>query len=256
MQLVPWAAHRSEWPPTGKCVHLRQCPTSPRAATQAIPVVWQCAGDGCRPSRAVIRAARQAKRHRKVTNGRRGRNANGDRSKPAEGSVHQTQIRADTEKQRLRTGGRFCLLSVIAAIGGAGVQFQRDHRRGPARDSPRGTVETRRIGFLGYDLVQALDLIGPSDAFASDAFASEISERPAEIGSLAAVRPPYEVVIIGLTGKRFVTSSGITMHADVVVPAPIKLDTLIIPGGAGLRRPGMPERAAAWFRTISLWNGT
>jgi transcriptional regulator GlxA family with amidase domain len=117
----------------------------------------------------------------------------------------------------------------------------------PARDSPRGTVETRRIGFLGYDLVQALDLIGPSDAFASDAFASEVSERPTEIGSLAPVRPPYEVVIIGLTGKRFVTSSGITMHADVAVPTPIKLDTLIIPGGAGLRRPGMSERAAAWI---------
>jgi transcriptional regulator GlxA family with amidase domain len=108
-------------------------------------------------------------------------------------------------------------------------------------------VQTRRIGFLGFDLVQALDLIGPSDAFASDAFASEVAGDGGEAAGTLPARPPYEVVIIGLTGKRFVTSSGIIMHADVAVPAPIKLDTLIVPGGAGLRRPGMSERAAAWI---------
>lgn len=108
-------------------------------------------------------------------------------------------------------------------------------------------MQTRRIGFLGYDQIQALDLIGPSDAFASDAFADELAADSGAETSILPPRPPYEVVIIGLTGKRFVTSSGIVMHADVVVPAPIKLDTLIIPGGSGLRRPGMSERAAAWI---------
>jgi transcriptional regulator GlxA family with amidase domain len=108
-------------------------------------------------------------------------------------------------------------------------------------------VQTRRIGFLGYDLVQALDLIGPSDAFASDAFASDNPDGAGEIDGSLPARPPYEIVIIGLTGKRFVTSSGVTMHADVAVPTPIKLDTLIVPGGSGLRRPGMSERAAAWI---------
>jgi transcriptional regulator GlxA family with amidase domain len=108
-------------------------------------------------------------------------------------------------------------------------------------------VQTRRIGFLGYDLVQALDLIGPSDAFASDAFAADHPGGAGEMDGSLPARPPYEIVIIGLTGKRFVTSSGITMHADVAVPTPIKLDTLIVPGGSGLRRPGMSERAAAWI---------
>ena len=42
-------------------------------------------------------------------------------------------------------------------------------------------MQTRRIGFLGYDLVQALDLIGPSDAFASDAFASDNPDGAGEI---------------------------------------------------------------------------
>ena len=108
-------------------------------------------------------------------------------------------------------------------------------------------MQTRRIGFLGFDLVQALDLIGPSDAFASDVFTSENPNGAGDSGRGLPAPPPYEVVIIGLTGKRFVTSSGITMHADVAVPAPIKLDTLIVPGGLGLRRPGMSERAAAWI---------
>ena len=98
-------------------------------------------------------------------------------------------------------------------------------------------MQTRRIGFLGYDQVQALDLIGPSDAFASDAFASDIAADSGAEASLLPPRPPYEIVIIGLTGKRFVTSSGIVMHADVVVPAPIKLDTLIVPGCRLARLP-------------------
>lgn len=102
-------------------------------------------------------------------------------------------------------------------------------------------MQSRRIGFLGYDDLQALDLVGPSDAFASDAFDFAADGEPG-------VRPrPYEVIVIGLHGKRFVTSSGLTMHADVTVPSRTRLDTLIIPGGAGLRRPGMAEKAATWI---------
>jgi transcriptional regulator GlxA family with amidase domain len=104
-------------------------------------------------------------------------------------------------------------------------------------------MTTRRIGFLGYDSVQALDLIGPADAFASDAFdradSPDLSERP------------YEVVIIGLTGRRFTTSSGIAMTADTTTAARIKLDTLIIPGGFGLRKPGVGERAARWIESMA-----
>jgi transcriptional regulator GlxA family with amidase domain len=99
---------------------------------------------------------------------------------------------------------------------------------------------TRRIGFLAYDELQALDLIGPSDAFASDAF------RTLDLGDAGRERP-YEIVIIGLTGRTFTTSSGITMRAHAAVPTAVKLDTLIVPGGAGLRRPGLSKRAADWI---------
>jgi transcriptional regulator GlxA family with amidase domain len=104
-------------------------------------------------------------------------------------------------------------------------------------------MQKRRIGFLAFDGVQALDFIGPSDAFASDAF--PVLAKDSELG----VPPsPYEVVTIGLQGKRFTTSSGIVMQADAVVPTNIALDTLIIPGGAGLRRPGVADRAAKWIQ--------
>jgi transcriptional regulator GlxA family with amidase domain len=37
------------------------------------------------------------------------------------------------------------------------------------------------------------------------------------------------------------------MHADATVPTRVQLDTLIIPGGAGLRRAGVAESAARWI---------
>jgi len=37
------------------------------------------------------------------------------------------------------------------------------------------------------------------------------------------------------------------MHADVLVPTNIKLDTLIVPGGYGLRVPDVAHRAARWI---------
>ena len=99
----------------------------------------------------------------------------------------------------------------------------------------------RRIGFLGFDGVQALDLVGPADAFSSDAFGGSAEPN----GAMA--ESPYEIVVVGLQGKRFTSSAGITMHADAVVPTTVRLDTLIIPGGAGLRRPGVAELAAKWI---------
>src|SRR2546423_14290438 len=96
-------------------------------------------------------------------------------------------------------------------------------------------MKTKRVGFLGFDGVQALDLVGPADAFGSDAFGS-LGQTAATAGN------PYEVVIIGLDRRRFTTSAGLVMQAHAVVPAPVRLDTLIIPGGVGLRRPGVAER--------------
>lgn len=98
----------------------------------------------------------------------------------------------------------------------------------------------RRIGILGFDRLQALDLTGPADVFRSDALAApQYTDRG---------EPPYEVVVIGLEGRQFVTSSGVQITARFTVPTRTELDTLIIPGGAGLRESDASDRAARWIQ--------
>lgn len=84
---------------------------------------------------------------------------------------------------------------------------------------------TKRIGILGYDDVTALDVVGPAEAFATANGAT--SNLPAE--------KRYEVVIIAPTGKEFHSESGIGIRAHASLRTAPPLDTLIIPGGRGLR---------------------
>jgi transcriptional regulator GlxA family with amidase domain len=105
---------------------------------------------------------------------------------------------------------------------------------------------TRRVAILGFDGVQALDLFGPADVFASDVF---LGRRLND--ELQEEWPPYEVVTIGLTGRLFTTSGGQVVRANAVVGSKVKLDTVIIPGGSGIRRPGVAEKCATWIKTVA-----
>jgi transcriptional regulator GlxA family with amidase domain len=105
---------------------------------------------------------------------------------------------------------------------------------------------TRRIGLLGFDGIQALDLFGPVDVFASDVFLGRTLN-----GEVQDHWPPYEIIVIGLNGRQFTTSSGVVVRADAVAGKKIQLDTLMIPGGSGLRRPGVAEKAAEWIKTMA-----
>ena len=94
-----------------------------------------------------------------------------------------------------------------------------------------------RVGFLGYEQANALDLVGPAEAFAS-AF------RDNGKGKLERC---YEVSIIGLTRRSFVAESGIVFQPTATIETAPKLDTLIIPGGCGLRLPEVNRKAAKWI---------
>src|SRR5437588_2080136 len=89
-----------------------------------------------------------------------------------------------------------------------------------------------RIGILGYDDIQALDLVGPAEAF-------------------AAVRsdgtPAYEIVIIGLNGRKFVSETGLTLRADTTIDKARRRDTLIIPGGRAMRFDPAQAKTAQWI---------
>ena len=97
---------------------------------------------------------------------------------------------------------------------------------------------TLRVGVLGFDGVNAIDLAGPVEVFAT---ANDLE--------LAEGRPQrYQISILGVTSKSFAADSGLTFTAtDSLASAP-PLDTLIIPGGTGLRVPKTQETVAAWLR--------
>lgn len=94
-----------------------------------------------------------------------------------------------------------------------------------------------RVGFFGYEQANALDLVGPAEAFAS-AF------RDNGKGKLERC---YEVSIIGLTRRSFTAESGIVFQPKTTIENAPKLDTLIIPGGGGLRSLDINRKIAGWI---------
>jgi transcriptional regulator GlxA family with amidase domain len=96
----------------------------------------------------------------------------------------------------------------------------------------------RRIGIIGYDGVQALDVIGPSDAFS---MAAEFSggQEGAE----------YDVAVLGLSRKPFVAESGVQIKPDHVLEHAPEMDTVIVPGGRSLRLvPQTAARISNWLK--------
>jgi transcriptional regulator GlxA family with amidase domain len=121
--------------------------------------------------------------------------------------------------------------------------------RSPSKRSRRRNADPReglpqaargiRIGIVGFDGVTALDLVGPAEAFS---IANEVWQ------ALNGDAPPYRIALLGLSGRKFVAESGLSFEAHTPIgeaPAP---DTLIVPGGSGLREPEPNARLVAWLR--------
>jgi transcriptional regulator GlxA family with amidase domain len=98
--------------------------------------------------------------------------------------------------------------------------------------------EPRNIGLIGYDGVQALDLVGPSDAFTGVVLNDDSGTS----------FHPYRVFILGLTGKPFRAESGLVFQPTCALAEAPKLDTLIVPGGRGVRETDVGEKIAAWIK--------
>jgi transcriptional regulator GlxA family with amidase domain len=92
----------------------------------------------------------------------------------------------------------------------------------------------KRIGFIGYDQVTALDFVGPLEAFAT---ANQFGE------------PTYEIVVLSAGGRPFVSESGIRTTPDAPLSKAPALDTVIVPGGAGLRTTDIAGPIVSWLRT-------
>ncbi len=94
-----------------------------------------------------------------------------------------------------------------------------------------------RVAFIGFEGVNALDLVGPIEAFTS-ALVEEGHD----------FRPGYATSILAFSERPFRSESGITFKPDQPVTSQLEIDTLIIPGGAGLRSPRVNSRLVAWVK--------
>ncbi len=99
----------------------------------------------------------------------------------------------------------------------------------------------KRIAFLGFDGIVALDLAGPMEAFCN----APGGESPeATVGG-------YEVLILSLDQRPFTSEFGLIMHPHACLRDAPDLDTLIIPGGCGLRRPKVMRELIPVLREVA-----
>ena len=104
------------------------------------------------------------------------------------------------------------------------------------RESTATSVSTKRIGIIGFDGVVAIDVSGPADAFA---VANEATGNP---------KPAYEVVVISASSKPFTSGSGLVFKPQQTFKNAPALDTVIVPGGSGLRKPAVNTSVSAFIK--------
>ena len=92
----------------------------------------------------------------------------------------------------------------------------------------------RRIGFAAYDRITALDLAGPMEVFHS---------------ANAHVAGAYELIVLGATTDAISSEAGLRIVPQTTFAKAPALDTILIPGGEGLRDRRIAAPLVAWLRT-------
>lgn len=95
----------------------------------------------------------------------------------------------------------------------------------------------KRIGFIGFDGVTALHISGAADVFAATAL---------DDGYGGHVKC-YEVVIIGLSSAPFQSESGLRFTPQETINTAPPLDTIIVPGGSGIRHGLVAAEICSWI---------
>ncbi len=97
----------------------------------------------------------------------------------------------------------------------------------------------KRIGFLGFDGVTGAYLVAPGDIFAAATLDSGYGNRI----------PCYQTYTIGLTSDMFRAESGMIFRPDETFQTVPELDTIIVPGGKGLRQSQTSNEISDWLLT-------
>jgi transcriptional regulator GlxA family with amidase domain len=98
-------------------------------------------------------------------------------------------------------------------------------------------MNPKRIGFLGFDGVAASDLTRAADVFAAATLDGGYGNRIS----------CYHVCTIGFAFECFRSESGVAFRLDSTLETVSELDTIIVPGGKGLRQSLVSERLADWI---------
>lgn len=97
----------------------------------------------------------------------------------------------------------------------------------------------KHVGVIAFDGINALDLVGPLEVFAN-AGRADFTRRES--------RGVYALHVIGLGRGPVVAESGVRFMPDVQLADAPPLDTIIVPGGAGLREPSTNSAVSTWLR--------
>lgn len=92
----------------------------------------------------------------------------------------------------------------------------------------------KTIAVLLFDRVNAVDIAGPLEAFACVRHGDD--------------RPAYRIVTWAIDEETVGSESGLRLCADRSAPSRPHADTLIVPGGVGVREPDTLALLAAWLR--------
>jgi transcriptional regulator GlxA family with amidase domain len=98
-------------------------------------------------------------------------------------------------------------------------------------------MKMRSIAIVAYDGVAALDVSGPADVFST---ANKLLARRV---------PAYEVVLLGVRRGPLRSESGVSFYADSTLRDARLFDTVVVPGGEGLRLQPVVRAAVAAFLT-------
>jgi transcriptional regulator GlxA family with amidase domain len=94
----------------------------------------------------------------------------------------------------------------------------------------------KHIGLLGFDGVAALDLTGVLEAF-----------YIAGGGNWRRPSARYATQVIGVSAKPFTAESGLRLMPDITLGDAPPLDTVVVPGGPGLREDKTNAIVAEWL---------
>lgn len=96
----------------------------------------------------------------------------------------------------------------------------------------------KRIGFIAFDDIVALDLVGPLEAFTSAGGENAGGENAGG----------YETLVIGASNRSIRAESGLQIKADTTLDRAPPLDTIFLPGGSGLRDPKTSRAVVEFLR--------